>query len=192
MKLLGLIMIIVGAATATSMAAANEFLACDNSKDAILECALKLFDVNHDGSITMAELNQTIPTLEGMPGPNVNASFIMKCDMNGDNILTLEDWNHPNSTCLPTENCRFIACEVCRRNGFVMTLGENRAKFDYRAAVDEAKKTHEALQKLAKLHNEDFDKYRMKHQTMGSKDLEIMRQRVVEEHKKRDANPKIK
>ncbi len=94
--------------------------ACDASSAAIVQCAKQLLDLNKDERITIAEVVDALKDLAYLPEANMPASFIMKCDTDEDGAITIEDWTNPNSTCLPTPQCRINFCHVCTRNGFVM------------------------------------------------------------------------
>lgn len=143
------------------------YIKCDNSRDAVFQCAQQLLDLNSDGQITISEAETALSQLVGLPGPNVNATFLMRCDMDGNDILTLYDWNHPNSTCVPTEGSRAIVCDVCVRNGFVMSheTRNMHANYNYAEAVRQAK----ALPAMLKKREE----------------MEAKRQRAIEEEEKR-------
>lgn len=113
---------------------------CDGSRDAMVQCATYLLDGNKDGNITAPEIDQALLVMDKM-GQNFTTEFFMKCDFDEDGGITLLDWNHPNSTCLPTLGTRRVACLVCVKNGFKMTHVENRVV---------EKQTEEAIKKIVK------------------------------------------
>ena len=47
-----------------------DYVNCDNTRGAVLECASTLFDVDHDGRITADEIDQVLPTLVSLPSPD--------------------------------------------------------------------------------------------------------------------------
>jgi len=99
----------------------GDYPKCDGSGEAICECMKFLFDANADGNITQAEIDAKFPTLVDCPSMTLGSDKFMMCDINNDHVLNMDDWNHPNRTCLKTPGERIIACEVCARNGFTMT-----------------------------------------------------------------------
>jgi hypothetical protein len=111
---------------------------CDNTREAIAECALFLLDINGDGNITHSEATLGLSRMSYVPCCNVTADYFFRCDFDNDTMLTAIDWawprpgtNDANITagkCLPTATCRVIACDVCVRNGFVMTDTPERRK----------------------------------------------------------------
>ena len=105
----------------------EQYMKCDGSREAVQQCAQQFFDLDHNGNITAAEVQQALLTFDTNK-LNLTVDFFMKCDYDEDGGITLLDWNNPNSTCLPTLTCRKIACDVCVKNGFQMTHVETRAK----------------------------------------------------------------
>jgi len=93
---------------------------CDGSGDAIVQCMKFLFDANADGNITFAEISNKLGNLTDLPTITIDEMTFMHCDVNDDGVLNMDDWNHPNQTCLNTTTSKTIACQVCIRNGFVM------------------------------------------------------------------------
>ena len=145
-----------------SMAAAAVHPSCDNSREAIVQCASELIDINHDNRLTIGEIEYALSNMVGLPGPNVNVTLFMKCDMDDDGVLTMDDWNHPNSTCLPTYNCLLIACLVCTRNGFVMdfpaaTKQRGEVPYDYDAMARSAREDAEKVQEIQKKRQQRMD-----------------------------------
>jgi len=78
--------------------------------------------LDHDGVITPVEAAVALggQTFSDVP-PGLTWQFVMRCDLDEDDVLTMDDWMQapPNATCLPTQNCLDIACDICARNGFV-------------------------------------------------------------------------
>lgn len=95
---------------------------CDGTRETVLECIRQLFDLDHDGVITPVEAAVALggQTFSDVPA-GLTWQFVMRCDMDEDDVLTMDDWMQapPNATCLPTQNCLDIACDICARNGFV-------------------------------------------------------------------------
>ena len=95
---------------------------CDGTRETVLACIRQLFDLDHDGVITPVEAAVALggQTFSDVP-PGLTWQFVMRCDMDEDDVLTMDDWMQaaPNATCLPTQNCLDIACDICARNGFV-------------------------------------------------------------------------
>jgi len=110
-----LLVAILGSTTVTAIPTPT----CNNTRGAVLECASALFDLDHNGIITPIEVNVAISTFAYVP-VGLTWQMVMRCDMNGDSVLTMDDWlfGPPNATCLPTQNCLNIACNICIRNGF--------------------------------------------------------------------------
>jgi hypothetical protein len=94
---------------------------CSGTRNAVLECAQQLFDLDHNGIITPAEVAVALQTTFSFVPDYLTWQFVMRCDLNEDGVLTIEDWQFipPNATCLPTQNCLNIACSICAQNGFV-------------------------------------------------------------------------
>lgn len=158
----------------TSGATHPDFYYCDNSREAVVECAAVLFDTDHDGRITADEIDDALPNLVSIPVAGMDSEYFMKCDMDGDNVLTMEDWNHVNSTCLPTFNCLYAACLVCVRNGFQMTHPEpvrgpdgrvpvgTMSGYDYEGLMKYAKDNADKIRELAAKFEKDGAKARKK------------------------------
>jgi hypothetical protein len=93
---------------------------CNRTRAAVLECIHALFDLDGNGIITPVIADVAISRLSYVPA-GLTWQFVMRCDLNEDGVLTMADWNmtSPNVTsCLPTQNCLDIACNVCVQNGF--------------------------------------------------------------------------
>jgi len=93
---------------------------CNNTRAAVLECIEQLLDSDHNGQITPVEVAVALQTSFTFVPEWLTWQLVMRCDLNEDGVLTMEDWNaNPmNMTCLPTQNCINIACSVCVQNGF--------------------------------------------------------------------------
>ena len=138
---------------------------CDNTREAIEQCAAYLFDKDHDGRITADEIDTVVPDLVSLPmTEGFNSTLFMLCDIDEDGALTHEDWVHPNATaCLPTQNLLFVACIVCVRNGFVMDPQDAQKKrgtpaYDYEGVVRAAMENAEKLRERQRLNQEEIIK----------------------------------
>ena len=96
---------------------------CNNTRAAVLECVEQLLDLDHNGQITPVEVAVALQTTFVFVPEWLTWQLVMRCDLDEDGVLTIDDWNaNPmNITCLPTQNCINIACSVCTQNGFVQT-----------------------------------------------------------------------
>jgi len=114
-----LLLVCVSAVSVVGITFAN----CDCTRGAVLECIQFLFDADHDGIITPVEVAVALQTKLSFVPDYLTWQFIMRCDLDEDGVLTMDDWTMmpPNITCLPTQNCVTIACSVCVQNGFVQT-----------------------------------------------------------------------
>jgi hypothetical protein len=111
---------------------------CDNTREAVAECALHFLDLNRDGNITRSEATTGLSRMSHIPCCGMNVDYLFKCDFDNDTMLTAIDWAwpRPNTTdmnitasrCLPTTTCLVIACDVCIKNGFVMADTPERRK----------------------------------------------------------------
>lgn len=99
------------------------FAGCNNTRAAVLECIEQLLDLDHNGQITPVEAAVALRTTFSFVPEWLTWQLIMRCDLNEDGVLSMDDWNaNPvNITCLPTPNCLAIACSVCVQNGFAQT-----------------------------------------------------------------------
>lgn len=144
----------------------EEMHKCDNTREAIEQCAAYLFDTNYDGRITVEELDTVIPNLVSVPmHEGFNSTLFLRCDIDEDGVLTHEDWVHPNATvCLPTTNMLYIACMVCIRNGFVMDHADAHKKrgtvpYDYEGVVRAARENAEKIRELQQKEKERVAKF---------------------------------
>jgi hypothetical protein len=105
------------------LASATTYASCNNSRAAVLECVEQLLDLDHNGQITPVEVAVALRTTFTFVPDWLTWQMVMRCDLNEDGVLTMDDWNvNPmNMTCLPTPNCLSIACSVCVQNGFVQS-----------------------------------------------------------------------
>ena len=98
---------------------------CPNGESDIFNCMDTLIDANHDGTLTLQEITdalsavtQEVDLAERFPAD----MWISGCDFNGDGVLTMADWNHPqrtrNSTCLSEPVYCGIFCFMCTKNGW--------------------------------------------------------------------------
>jgi hypothetical protein len=95
---------------------------CDSSEEAIHHCISVIFDRNKDGVITMDELERSFGD-RVQYSSNLNATMVMRGgDLNGDGVLTDDDWTHPNRTLLKNAIQLDMACFWCRQNGVNMDL----------------------------------------------------------------------
>lgn len=120
---------------------------CDLSDASMIKCASKLFDRNKDDVITMDELVRSFQDKITYTS-NFNATIIMNGgDVNGDGVLTIDDWNHPNRTYLKEDISKGMACFWCRRNGVNMDLEDEKRRaenVDFRRIqelIQQSKKT---------------------------------------------------
>lgn len=115
----------------TGVTLQQAYLMCDNSEVAVLGCAAHFLDLNHDGNITRTECTAGLAQMT-LPSVNITTDYIFQgCDTDGDDVLTMADWVHPNCTCLPTTGAKRIACLTCASNGFDMrTMMDKRRFFD--------------------------------------------------------------
>jgi len=110
-------------ASVTRLAEGIQTAACDNTRMAVLECIHTLLDLDHDERITPVEVAVALETTFTFVPTYLTWQLVMQCDLDEDGVLTMDDWafSPPNATCLPTQNCLNIACNVCVQNGFVQT-----------------------------------------------------------------------
>jgi hypothetical protein len=111
------LLLLIGFASGTT------FAGCNNTRAAVLECVEQLLDLDHNGQITPVEVAVALRTTFTFVPDWLTWQMVMRCDLNEDGVLSMEDWNiNPtNITCLPTPNCINIACSVCVQNGFSQT-----------------------------------------------------------------------
>lgn len=101
---------------------------CDDSDSALTGCVSKLFDRNRDGVITMEELEKSFADRIHYSA-NLNATkFMSGGDLNGDGVLTIDDWTHPNRTLFKDAIQKEMACFWCRQNGVNMDLDPAQEK----------------------------------------------------------------
>ena len=160
---------------------------CDNTREAIEQCAAYLFDTDHDGRITATEIDTVVPDLVSLPmTEGFNSTLFMLCDIDEDGALTHEDWVHPNATaCLPTQNLLFVACIVCVRNGFVMDPVDAQKKrgvpaYDYEGVARVAKENADKLRERQRLNQEELIKI-IKERT--ERDAKLKAEREAEEQR---------
>jgi hypothetical protein len=126
---LALTVLVLLAGAATSILALQT-PGCDGARTTVLECIQQLFDLDHNGEITPVEAAVALggQTFTDVPA-GLTWQFVMQCDLDEDGVLTMADWEQvpPNATCLPTQNCLDIACDVCARNGFVQSKRRDSA-----------------------------------------------------------------
>lgn len=127
---------------------------CKNGLDDLHDCAFDLFDTNNDTQITEAEIEARIPTLHESTIQFIKTSFalmngsianymqypvdeiattvIQYCDADEDGVLTLNDFEHENATCLHDFDQN--KCIHCILNGYETNYSMMMK------SVDEAKK----------------------------------------------------
>lgn len=84
------------------------------TRERILNCAMTYVDSNHDGYITVSEINNFIITKPCGPSSTyIHAPSIMeKCDANVDGMLDETDYDAPNS-CMRIDSLRELVCMKC-------------------------------------------------------------------------------
>ena len=114
MKYLIVLVLLIG----LSLAVTVPHGACPGERDNLLECFDQLIDTDHDGNITVAELDTMLgeSCLSHINTEYHNSTFIMNaCDTDANNMLNAADWNHADACLAQPEFIDFVcrACYVC-------------------------------------------------------------------------------
>lgn len=95
-------------------------MGCTNATVDLPACAFFLFDANHDGQITVAEIDTRLQTtpIAGVNGEMLNVTRFMNiCDTNNDTVFTQADWDY--SPCITSFTTTKVICALCYRNGYI-------------------------------------------------------------------------
>jgi Ca2+-binding EF-hand superfamily protein len=93
---------------------------CTGDRDALMGCFENVIDTDHDGKITLIELNNTITTHKDK-FPNKSEAFLNRftpakimqaCDKDGNGYLDINDWNHADA-CLRRKSSIDYVCRLC-------------------------------------------------------------------------------
>jgi hypothetical protein len=93
---------------------------CPGNRDDLLSCFSELADANKDGNITKAEIadmyvqkKACFPVQQQTFFDFFTPDYIMNnCDVNGDGVLNLVDWNDANA-CARSRNYVNYLCRLC-------------------------------------------------------------------------------
>jgi hypothetical protein len=98
---------------------------CPKGDVDVLDCLDVLFDANHDGTLTGAEIDNRLALFTNMTeitSQFTSVNILNGCDFNNDGVLTMDDWNDPmrlsNSTCLSAGVHCGLFCAICSQNGW--------------------------------------------------------------------------
>jgi Ca2+-binding EF-hand superfamily protein len=96
----------------------TQTLSCPETRDALLRCFKRLMDKNNNNVITIEEIDEFIKTSSCLNTikiqPYITGKMIINtCDINGDGVLSLEDWSH-HTSCIASENIIERVCEFCQ------------------------------------------------------------------------------
>jgi len=99
--------------------------ACPGDRESLLQCFDQLLDLNHDGNLTVTELDAGFANFTAiLPSQTAftdqyNSTFIMNaCDIDQDGILSPADWSHADA-CLQWAPSVDYICRLCYIAGWV-------------------------------------------------------------------------
>lgn len=86
----------------------------------LLGCFSQLIDTNHDNILNASEIhtfNNACCSTWSDNAMTPEDYFTMTCDMNHDNQLDINDWNHRHACC-KSEGCLVGLCNFCYEHGW--------------------------------------------------------------------------
>lgn len=107
---------------------------CDTSDAALLNCATRLADTDHDNRLSRAEVSYAISNTLLYPA-GITTEFVMRMDYNQDDYLDMTDWNNSTRRFYKDSVTQTMACFFCRQNGVVMNINNKRSTEELNRAL---------------------------------------------------------
>jgi len=89
---------------------------CPTTKDNLLVCIKKLLDTDNNDEVTKEEIEGFLKTNTCLPPRYkhmlTGEQIVTICDTDNDKVLTIKDWDKPNS-CLQKEEHQLYICRLC-------------------------------------------------------------------------------